>query len=116
MLSPANAVPVQIADENFIGTFARVGTGIIIGNKNFIGASVNIALGTKLRDCREDSKTHTKYISVKELNGVFNNLAIMPNNATRDFNGVTVLPGEYLLFHNTEDFMDRFNGDSRIRA
>jgi 2,3,4,5-tetrahydropyridine-2-carboxylate N-succinyltransferase len=116
VLSPANAVPVYIGDENFIGSFARIGTGLIVGNKNFIGAGVNLSKGTKLKDCREGSATRGDYVNVQELNGNFNNLAIAPNNALRDFNGVKLAPGEFILFENSEEFMRRFEGDDRIKA
>ncbi|MBN8550295.1 MAG: hypothetical protein J0M12_13340 [Deltaproteobacteria bacterium] len=116
VLSPANAVPVYVGDENFIGSFARIGTGIVVGNKNFIAAGVNISKGTKLKDCRENAATKGEYVNVQDLNGSFNNLAIAPNNAVRDFNSVKLLPGEYILFENTEDFMRRFEGDERIKG
>mgnify|MGYP000107534351 CR=1 FL=1 len=116
VLSPANAVPVTIGDDNFFGTFARIGTGIAIGNKNFIAAGVNLSLGTKLKDCREGSSTKGEYINVRDLNGAFDQLAIAPNNAIRDFFGVSLVPGEYILFENTEDFMSRFEGDTRIKS
>lgn len=116
VLSPANAVPVYIGDENFIGTFARIGTGIIVGNKNFIGAGVNISKGTKLKDCRDGSSSKGDYVNVQDLNGAFNGLAIAPNNAVREFNGVKLVPGEYILFENGEEFMRRFEGDERIKA
>ncbi len=116
VLSPANAQGVSIGDENFLGSFVRIGTGISIGTKNFIGSGVNISLGTKLRDCRENSKSRGEYITPRDLLGSFNELAIMPNNAVRDLNSVQVLPGEYILLANGPDFMSRFEGDSRILA
>lgn len=116
VLSPANAIPVFIGDENFLGTFVRVGTGIVVGNKNFIAAGVNLSKGTKVRDCRERSATRGEYLNVQELNGSFNDLVIAPNNAARDFNGVAIVPGEYILFENSEEFMKRFEGDDRIKG
>ncbi len=116
VLSPANAVPVYIGDENFVGSFARIGTGITIGNKNFIASGVNLSLGTKIRDCREGSSTHGDYVTPRELNEDFNSLAIVPNNAIREFNKVPLVPGEYAVFANTEDFMKRFEGDTRIKG
>lgn len=113
VLSPANAQPVIVGDDNFFGTFARVGTGITIGNNNFIGAGVNISRGTKLHDCRAGKGG---YLAVQELNGRFDNLVIVPNNAPREFNGVQLLPGEYALFENSEEFIKRFEGDTRIKA
>jgi hypothetical protein len=53
---------------------------------------------------------------VQELNGAFNSLAIAPNNAVRLFNEVSLVPGEYILFENNEEFMARFEGDDRIKA
>ena len=116
VLSPANAVPVYVGDENFIGSFARIGTGIIVGSRNFIGAGVNLSKGTKLKDCRETSPTRGQYLNAQDLNGSFNDMALAPNNAARDFNGVSLLPGEYILFENSEEFMRRFEGDDRIKA
>lgn len=116
VLSPANAQPVYIGDDNFIGSFARIGTGLVLGNKNFIGAGVNLSKGTKIKDCRDESATKGGYISVQELNGSFNGIVIAPNNAVRSFNGVNLVPGEYILFNNTEEFMARFEGDDRIKA
>jgi acetyltransferase-like isoleucine patch superfamily enzyme len=116
VLSPANAAPVVIGDENFLGSFVRIGTGIRIGNKNFIGAGVNLSLGTKLKDCRSESSTRGEYVTVREINERFDALAITPNNAVRDFEGVGLLPGEYVIFENTPDFMGRFEGDVRIRG
>ncbi len=116
VLSPANAAPVVIGNENFVGSFARIGTGITVGDKNFIGAGVNISKGTKLRDCRQSSASRGAYINVQELNGSFNGLVIAPNNAVRSFNDVNLVPGEYILFENTPDFMARFEGDDRIKA
>jgi tetrahydrodipicolinate N-succinyltransferase len=116
VLSPANAQPVLIGDENFIGSFARIGTGITLGNRNFIGAGVNISKGTKLKDCRDGSPSKGSYLNVQELNGAFNNLAIAPNNAVRVFNEISLVPGEYILFENSEEFMARFEGDDRIKA
>ena len=116
VLSPANARPVVIGDDNFIGTFARIGTGITIGNGNFIGAGVNLSLGTKLKDCRRESPTKGTYLTVEDINPNFEKLVLMPNNAVRSVEGVDVFPGEYLLMENTEDFMKRFEGDSRIKA
>lgn len=116
VLSPANAEPVIIGDENFFGTFVRIGTGIRVGNRNFIGAGVNLSLGTKLKDCRGDSPTRGEYITVREINDRFNDLAITPNNAVRSFEGVELVPGEYVLFANSPDFMARFEGDIRIRG
>ncbi|MFM1847024.1 MAG: 2,3,4,5-tetrahydropyridine-2,6-dicarboxylate N-succinyltransferase [Pseudomonadota bacterium] len=116
VLSPANAEPVVIGDENFLGTFVRIGTGIRVGDNNFIGAGVNLSLGTKLRDCRADSLTRGEYIAVRDINAAFSRLSVTPNNAARDFEGVALLPGEYVLFENTPDFMARFDGDSRIKA
>ncbi len=116
VLSPANAVPVYVGDENFIGSFARIGTGIMVGNKNFIGAGVNLSKGTKIKDCREKSSTKGQYLHAQDLNGAFNDLALAPNNAAREFNGVSLLPGEYILFENSEEFMRRFEGDDRIKA
>lgn len=114
VLSPANAEPVFIGDDNFIGTFVRIGTGIKIGNKNFLAAGVNLSLGTKIRDCRAGKGS--EYTTPRELNESFHHLAIVSNNATRRFNDVDVVPGEYLVFENTESFMDRFTGDDRIKA
>lgn len=114
VLSPANAVPVEIGDENFIGTFARIGTGIRLGQKNFIASGVNLSLGTKLRDCR-DSSARGQYITLRDL-GEVSNLCITPNNATRNFNDVDLVPGEYALFENSPEFMARFEGDKRIAA
>lgn len=116
VLSPANAVPVYVGDENFIGSFARIGTGIVVGNKNFIAAGVNISKGTKLKDCRDGAASKGEYINVQDLNGLFNNLAIAPNNAVREFNSVKLVPGEYILFDNSEEFMRRFEGDDRIKG
>jgi len=116
VLSPANAEPVIIGGDNFFGTFVRIGTGIRIGNRNFIGAGVNLSLGTKLRDCRSQSLTRGEYVTVREINERFDELAITPNNAARDFEGVALVPGEYVLFENTAEFMARFEGDSRIRG
>lgn len=116
VLSPANAVPVYVGDENFIGSFARIGTGIVVGNKNFIAAGVNISKGTKLKDCREGSASKGDYVNVQDLNGSFNSLAIAPNNAVREFNAVKLVPGEYILFENSEEFMRRFEGDDRIKG
>lgn len=116
VLSPANAEPVVIGDENFFGTFARIGTGMRVGNANFIGAGVNLSLGTKLKDCRIESPTRGEYVSVRDINDHFNALAIIPNNAVRDFEGVALVPGEYVLFANSADFMARFEGDLRIRG
>jgi len=116
VLSPANAQPVIIGDDNFIGSFARIGTGITIGNKNFIGAGVNLSKGTKLKDCREKSPTKGAYVNAQDLNGAFEQLALAPNNAEREFSGVRILPGEYIVFDNSEEFMKRFEGDDRIKA
>jgi tetrahydrodipicolinate N-succinyltransferase len=107
---------VVIGNDNFLGTFVRIGTGITIGDKNFIAAGVNLSLGTKLRDCRESSSSFGEYINVRDLNENFNGLAIAPNNAVREFNGVSLVPGEYILFDNASEFMARFEGDSRIKA
>jgi tetrahydrodipicolinate N-succinyltransferase len=116
VLSPANAQPVLIGDENFIGSFARIGTGITVGNKNFIGAGVNLSKGTKLKDCREKSDSRGSYVNAQDLNGAFDSLALAPNNADREFQGVRILPGEYIVFDNSEEFMKRFEGDDRIKA
>jgi tetrahydrodipicolinate N-succinyltransferase len=115
VLSPANARPVMIGDANFIGTFARIGTGITLKDNNFIASGVNLSLGTRLKDCRNESSHKGQYVAVKEIED-FSGLAIAPNNAVRNFNGVELLPGEYSLFENTEEFMSRFQGDDRIRA
>jgi tetrahydrodipicolinate N-succinyltransferase len=116
VLSPANAVPVYVGDENFIGSFARIGTGIVVGNKNFIAAGVNLSKGTKIKDCRENAASRGDYINVQDLNGSFNRLALAPNNAVREFNSVKLLPGEYILFDNNEEFIRRFEGDDRIKG
>lgn len=111
VLSPANARPVVIGSKNFLGSFVRVGTGIVLGDGNFIGSGVNISLGTKLKDLRSGGE----YVSVSEL-GPLNNLCLLPNNAKRTIDNIEVLPGEYLLMENKEDFRARFEGDSRIRG
>jgi len=116
VLSPANAEPVTIGNENFIGSFARIGTGIRLGDRNFIASGVNISLGTKIRDCRENSRFKGEYVIPANLNSDFNALAIAPNNAEREFHGVMIRPGEYILFENTDEFMARFEGDSRIKS
>ena len=116
VLSPANAQGVVIGNDNFIGSFARIGTGITIGDKNFIASGVNLSLGTKLRDCRESSSTKGDYVTVRDFTSPLSNLAIAPNNATREFQGVSLLPGEYILFENSDEFMARFEGDTRIKA
>jgi acetyltransferase-like isoleucine patch superfamily enzyme len=116
VLSPANAEPVTIGDDNFFGTFVRIGTGIRIGSGNFIGAGVALSAGTKLKDCRPNGATTGEYVAVRELNGQFNSLAIVPNNAVRILEGVRLRPGEYVLLENTSDFMARFEGDTRIRS
>lgn len=116
VLSPANAQGVIIGDDNFLGSFVRVGTGIVIGSKNVLGAGVNISLGTKLRDCREASSTRGDYVACRDLVGSLNGLVIAPNNATREFQGVNIMPGEYILFENSEEFMSRFEGDARIKG
>lgn len=116
VLSPANAAPVFIGNENFLGSFARIGTGLVVGDNNFISAGVNISLGTKIKDCRNDSPTKGQYVCARDFNGQFNNLALTPNNAVRNFNDVDLLPGEYIVFENTPEFMSRFEGDSRIKG
>lgn len=116
VLSPANAEPVTIGDDNFLGTFVRVGTGIRIGSRNFVGAGVALSLGTKLKDCRPNRPTTGDYVAVRDLNGCFDSIAIVPNNAVRTVDGVGLVPGEYVLFENTPDFMARFEGDNRIRT
>ena len=113
VLSPANAKPVIIGNKNFLGSFVRIGTGIELQEDNFIGSGVNISLGTKLRDCRAGATSN--YVSVSELLPM-KNLAILPNNAERVFQGNDVLPGEYLLVENTAEFIARFDGDERIRG
>lgn len=113
VLSPANAKPVVIGNKNFLGSFARIGTGIELKEDNFIGSGVNISLGTKLRDCRAVAKSD--YVSVSELLPM-SNLAILPNNAKRAYQGKEVLPGEYLLVENTPEFISRFDGDERIKG
>ncbi len=116
VLSPANAEPVVIGDENFLGTFVRIGTGIRVGCRNFIGAGVNLSLGTKLKDCRSNSPTRGEYVTARDLLGHFDDIAITPNNAVREFEGIGLVPGEYVLFANSTDFMARFEGDTRIRG
>lgn len=116
VLSPANAVGVLIGNHNFLGSFVRIGAGISIADNNFIGAGVNISLGTKIKDCRSVSASKGQYITPRELNTNFNNLCIAPNNAEREFHAVKILPGEYILFENDEDFRTRFEGDMRIKA
>lgn len=113
VLSPANAKPVIIGNKNFLGSFVRVGTGIELEENNFLGSGVNISLGTKLRDCRAGAKID--YVSVTELLPM-KNLAILPNNAKRNYQGKEVLPGEYLLVENTPEFISRFDGDERIKG
>ncbi len=115
VLSPANAEGVVIGNSNFIGSFSRIGAGIIVGDNNFIGSGVNISLGTKLKDCRSSASAKGEYCTPRDLNAQFNNLCIVPNNAKRTFQSVELLPGEYALFENTEEFMGRFEGDQRIR-
>ncbi|MBX7137386.1 MAG: hypothetical protein K1X83_05330 [Oligoflexia bacterium] len=116
VLSPANAEPVIIGDHNFLGSFVRIGTGIVMGNHNFIGSGVNVSLGTKIRDCRAASSTRGGYVTFHDLNRKFDHAVLMLNNAVRTFEGVEVLPGEYLLFENSEGFMARFEADPRIKA
>jgi len=116
VLSPANAEGVSVGNENFLGTFVRIGTGMHLGDQNFIGSGVNLSLGTKIRDCRESSGSKGQYLTCRELNKNFNQLAILPNNAKREFNGVELLPGEIILIENTEEFKARFDGDKRIQA
>lgn len=111
VLSPANAKPVLIGNRNFLGSFVRIGTGIVLGDDNFIGSVVNISLGTKLKDLRNNGE----YVSVSEICPLFN-LAILPNNAKRLVDGIEVLPGEYILMENKEEFKIRFEGDSRIKG
>lgn len=114
VLSPANAKPVIIGDENFLGSFVRIGTGIEIGNRNFFGSGVNLSLGTKIKDCRDSSPLKGSYVTPENLIGELNSLVVAPNNAARTFAGVALVPGEYILFENTEEFMSRFERDSRI--
>lgn len=111
VLSPANAKPVILGNDNFLGSFVRIGTGIVIGDKNFFGSGVNLSLGTKLKDCRSDAKD--EYVTVESL-GIINSLSFAPNNAVREFNGKKLLPGEIIVFENTEEFMKRFERDERM--
>jgi len=111
VLSPANAKPVMIGNRNFLGSFVRIGTGIVLGDDNFIGSGVNLSLGTKLKDIRAKGE----YLSVSDITPL-SKLAILPNNAKREVEGVEVLPGEYILMDNKEEFRARFEGDSRIKG
>jgi hypothetical protein len=77
---------------------------------------VNLSKGTKIKDCRENAASRGDYINVQDLNGSFNRLALAPNNAVREFNSVKLLPGEYILFDNNEEFIRRFEGDDRIKG
>ncbi|MEA3304288.1 MAG: hypothetical protein U9Q15_00740 [Patescibacteria group bacterium] len=117
VLSPANANCCGMRDHNFLGTYARLGTGVMLGSGNFLGSNVDISLGTPLKDCREDSDTYGAHVTYRYLGeDGFNNLAVMINRSVRKFNDVEVLPGELLLFDNTEEFKARFEGDDRIKA
>lgn len=110
VLSPVNADPVVVGDDNFFGTRCRIGTGIVVGNGNFWGAGVDLSLGSPLMDIRKDSLTLGQYVKAGDQNGIqnSNDTMVITNNAKRTINGASVLPGEYLLDNNTHANQERF--------
>ena len=101
----------SIGDRNYLGTFSRIAKGIAIGNNNYIGSGVVLGPATKVKDCRAHSATKGDYIAAKSLITSFNNMAIARNSAQRLFNGVDVLPGEFVIFDNVSECIARFRGD-----
>jgi tetrahydrodipicolinate N-succinyltransferase len=118
VLSPVNEKPVIVGDDNFFGTRCRVGTGLIIGNKNFWGAGVNLSKGTPLRDMRPESKTFLQYVNASSENGIQgqNETMVTVNNAVRTIHGITVYPGEFLLNTNTPENQARFDRNDDLNS
>jgi tetrahydrodipicolinate N-succinyltransferase len=118
VLSPVNADPVVVGDDNFFGTRARVGTGLVIGNENFWGSGVDVSMGTKLKDVRKGSSTIGQYVNAGTPEGIqgANKTMITTNSAVRTVNGIDVLPGEFLLNLNTEENQARFGRNDDLNA
>lgn len=105
----------EIGSGNYIGPYSHLGAGVSIGADNHIGPGVVLTEFAKIKDCRARSLTKGEYLSGETLSLFFNSLAVTRNGAERMFNGVDVLPGEYVLFDNVPECMSRFNGDGTSR-
>lgn len=124
VLSPVNADPVVVGDDNFFGTRARVGTGLIIGNKNFWAAGVDVSKGVKLRDLRKDSNTYGRYVTAGTPEGIqgqdetmlYVNRVIRLVDEQDENSGVLAYPGEIILVNNTEDNQARFGRNDDLTA
>ncbi len=119
VLSPVNEHPVVVGDNNFFGTRCRIGTGMIIGNNNFWGSGVDISKGTPLRDFRDNLSTnYGDYVKAGTPDGIQgqHETMIIINRAKRIISEVEVLPGEYLLFNNSEENMKRFERNDDLTS
>lgn len=101
----------SIGNNNYLGAFTRIGRGITLGNGCYIGSGVVLGISTRVKDCRVRSLTKGDYISGDVVYQNLSSVAIARNSDQRLFNGVDVLPGEYVLFDNSPECMDRFKGD-----
>ena len=110
-LGTGKAQVASIGSCNSIGSYSQIGAGMKIGDENYIGPGVALNTATKVKDCRARSLTKGDYLSGETVSLFFNRLAIARNSAERLFNGVDVLPGEYVLFDNVPECMSRFEGD-----
>lgn len=111
VLSTSEIRVASVGDNNYIGAYTQIGAGIAVGSDNYIGPRLHLYRPTKVKDCRARSLTKGDYLSAETISLFFNNLAVVRNSAQRLFNGVDVLPGEYVLFDNVPDCMSRFEGD-----
>ena len=142
VLSPVNAKPVEIGDDNFIGSNCRIGTGLKIGNKNLWGSGVDLSIGTPIRDMREDSDTFGEYVKAgDEQSGIqgkdqlmiilnksvaviadgkvhshVHDITEFRNESDKYKTEITVFPGEYLLYNNTEEMEKRFKRNDSLTS
>ncbi len=116
VLSTGEIRVASVGDNNYIGAYTQIGAGIDVGSNNYIGPRVHLYRPTKVKDCRARSLTKGDYLSAETIGLFFNNITIVRNSAQRLFNGVDVLPGEYVLFENVPDCMSRFEGDGTSKS